>query len=461
MENNDLKIEKESNIGKTILIVLLSLIIIGLVGWIVYYKFVVSNNEEISNSTNYTKEYYDLENVKKEKITKEEFESRIKKYNVTCGVIDQKDSNGNPEKCNSDNWYNYIAYIDNGTPYYMFESEDEGYFEVYNFSELKNVKQIVSKVDQYNGTEFAYELNNGDVYYFTPLFDEITIDGVKHNSHLVKVNLSAKLKRFSNIENGMITYGTDIVLELDNNEKYVLEYSYETNRVTLTKYDDYVEKIKESNDENDNDETENEIVEEVLNNVGQAVYKDAKISDELIEFTPVMSKENFDEIYKKDNATCGLNNMKDNKGHKLECGYMGTDNIVAYVQNKVAYVGVPDTFCDEDGGCEETGEAFLLFTLNNIKNASSVSMDFNQNYKGIAYISTTEGDLYYFIVLDSETYSLYKVNIKNRFVKFVKNEEHSIGASYGTRTIFELSNGNRYTINYNYNEKNISLEKID
>jgi hypothetical protein len=237
-------------------------------------------------------------------------------------------------------------------------------------------------------------------------------------------------------------------------DKFVTSHNEE-----LDVLDNEISKTKK--DINENSNNDKMVVEEVLNNVGQVIYKDAKIMDELIEFTPIMSKENFNENYKKDNATCGLNNMEDDNGHKLECGYMGTDNIVAYVQNKIAYVGVPDTFGNEGGSSEETGENFLLFTLNNIKNASSVNMDFNQYYNGIAYISTTEGDLYYFILLDSETFSLYKVNIKNKFVKFVKNEEHSIGSSYGTRTIFELSNGIRYTINYNYNEKNISLEKID
>ncbi len=255
-ENNEIKVENNNesqNKRKSLIIVaiILALILLGLVGYFVYDKFFKNKVE----SDNYTKEYYNLNDVKKEKITKEEFLSRVKKYNATCGVIGQKDNDGNPETCDNSNWFNYEAYIDNGTPYYMFNAQicddegactnDEENFEVYNFSEIKNVKQIASKVDQYNGVEFAYELNNGDVYYFTPLFDEMTIDGSKHDTHLVKLNLPAKLKRFSNVSNGMITYGTEIVLELENNEKYVVEYNYETNKATLTKYDEYMKKVED------------------------------------------------------------------------------------------------------------------------------------------------------------------------------------------------------------------------
>lgn len=238
------------------LIIILVLIILGVAGYFVYYKYFKSTQNITFD--NYTKSYYNLETIKKEKITKEEFTSRIKKYFATCGVIDQKDDDGKAETCSNDNWYDYVAYINNGTPYYMHHAsicdedgsctDDDEHFEVYNFSEIKNVKKIVSKVDQYNGLEFAYQLENGDVYYFTPLFDEITIDGEKHDNHLVKVDLPAKLKTFSNVDNGQISYGTEIVLLLETNEKYVMEYDYDTNKIKLTKYDEYYEKYHKFDD---------------------------------------------------------------------------------------------------------------------------------------------------------------------------------------------------------------------
>ena len=210
-------------------------------------------------------DYMNYEGIETEQITLEEAKKRASDFNATCG-LEGVEEERKGEACIDSLGDNYIAYINNGIPYYLHLSKEcdadgactdkEGYYDVIKFSFIKTATSIISKVDQYNGVDFAFELKNGDVYYFTPLFDAVVVDGEEKYAHLVKVNKSAKLKSFSNVENGQITYGTEVVLELTNGEKYVLEYDYKTNKITLTKYDEYVKKIEATEDEEPEEEKE-------------------------------------------------------------------------------------------------------------------------------------------------------------------------------------------------------------
>lgn len=221
-----------------LLIVFMLCLLLGIYGYF-------NKNSEVKSES--LKEYYNLKEIEHEKITKEEFEDRYAKYNATDG-----ESGISPFEEKT-----YVAYIKDGVAHYMTTSQicegesctvDEENYDVYIFSNIKNVKKIISKVDQKQNLQFAILLENNDVYYFTPLFDEITVDGKKYDAHLIKVNLPAQLDSFTNIANGQIAYGTDIVLNLKNNEKYILDYSYQTNMVSLMKYNDYVKKyLNDSN----------------------------------------------------------------------------------------------------------------------------------------------------------------------------------------------------------------------
>lgn len=253
-------------------IILLTIVLIGLVGGIGYKHFIGKKENELENyynrseiylskNTKYANlpSYFNFEGIEYEKITLKELKNRIGKYEITCGLENVNDFSDDNDCLDVAN--DYIMYIDNGIPFFIHSASEcdgtscvasDNYYDVAKFEFIKNVKSVISKIDQYNGSmagsEFAFQLENGDVYYFTPLFDEKIIDGEEKYAHLLKVELPSKLKKFSNVENGQITYGTDIVLELENKEKYVLLYSYETNNVSLEKYSDYYKKYHEFDD---------------------------------------------------------------------------------------------------------------------------------------------------------------------------------------------------------------------
>ncbi len=592
---------------KKVVTIIVSLIAIGgiLLGVFLYKKN--NSGTAIENDDNKVESYYKKEEMylsKKntddnlatylkyegtnyQRITEAEAKKILNTYTYTCGLKDMESYSFENEKdgCIDSVGDEYIMYLKDGIPYYMHVSttcendecnDDYVYYDIVEFSFIKNVKQIVSMVNQYAGGEFgptfAFELENGEVYYFTPLYDSKTIDGVEKNAHIVKVNMPSELNKFSNIENGQITYGTDIVLELKNKEKYVLKYSYETNKISLLKYDEYVDKYSSDNDDKETNDgvinvdlkieekeyiydlsdiivelnkknksmetgskkdldyallkIENDkviyetycedintnkpkttkfVINNIKNPVGvfggalggedgfpvklyvldssnniynvnfcarayddciksidkinyitpdkltKYIVKEGKITD-LPDIEPIQSKENFEELFKRNTATCGLTGLDE------KCGYMGTDKYVAYIYDGIAYLGRPALFCGEDDECETDDDAYEVLTLSDIKNVKAINIDYNQYYDGVVYFATKDGSLYYFISIDHEKYSLIKVNTSYKFKRFVLNDELS-DETFGTKTVFELSDNNKYTIDYDYNKKLITINK--
>ena len=269
MENNE-----ESNKVLVTLLVVFILMVLGFGGWIVYDKFLSDKSPSEPQPTNpetskSLKEYYEESEIEVKRITTDEAASLATNHKLTCGLTDVSDGVEGAECLEEAD--DYIAYIDNGTPYYMSPAIDcemdevsdceevDGYYELLKFSFIKNAKSIISKFDQYIGMQFAVELENGDVYYFTSLYDAKIVDDKSYISHLVKLDLPAKLKKFSNVANGQITYGTEIVLELENNEKYVLVYNYETNKASTVKYSDYIAENHEFDDSIELSESEEKV----------------------------------------------------------------------------------------------------------------------------------------------------------------------------------------------------------
>lgn len=447
-ETNETQPKKKKPVA---LIIILVLIILGVAGYFVYYKYFKSTQNITFD--NYTKSYYNLETIKKEKITKEEFTSRIKKYFATCGVIDQKDDDGNAETCSNDNWYDYVAYINNGTPYYMHHAsicdedgsctDDDEHFEVYNFSEIKNVKKIVSKVDQYNGLEFAYQLENGDVYYFTPLFDEITIDGEKHDNHLVKVDLPAKLKTFSNVDNGQISYGTEIVLLLETNEKYVMEYDYDTNKIKLTKYDEYYEKyhkfddsIQLSADEETLKLSTEILYSEKLNNV---LKNNKLISDNLDEqdydgICPQMTiKINNKDVYfyvlQIANTKVFLYSNNDNSDGKMVEVYGLTESGDLYYAKFFAV--------DYEDPKNHSLE-LKKYSIKNVVSMALITMNDESNMLTVDEAPVVPYNYAIFKTKDGKYYTDYSYDKENRVLREVKHD----GTDYGTSITSEIKEFN-------------------
>ncbi len=441
-ETNETQPKKKKPVA---LIIILVLIILGVVGYFVYDKYF----KPTQNNTfdNYTKSYYNLETIKKEKITKEEFNSRIKKYFATCGVIDQKDDDGKAETCSNDNWYDYVAYINNGTPYYMNHAsvcnedgsctDDEEYYEVYDFSEIKNVKKIASKVNQHAiGPEFAYQLENGDVYYFTPLFDEITIDGEKHDNHLVKVDLPAKLKTFSNVNNGQISYGTEIVLLLETNEKYVMEYDYDTNKIKLTKYDEYYEKYHKFDDsiELSTDEETLKLSTEILysEKLNNILKNNKLISDNLDE-------QDYDGICPQ--ITVKVNN-KDKYFHVLQ---IANTKVFLYSDNDNS-----DGKMIEVYGLEEDGDLYYAkffaidyedpknhslklkkYSIKNIESIALITIGDETNMLTTDEVPNAPYNYAIFKTKDGKYYTDYSLDKENRVLREVKqNEKVTLDSSY-------------------------------
>ena len=233
---------------KKIIISILIIILLGVLGLVICINMGKTVMPEYLND--------DYKGIEHEKITIAEAVNIVKKFNVTCGV-ENIDEFADEEGGCLDYAEDYIAYIDNGTPVYMYPSQTcdndgecktSSYFDVDKFKFIKNAKQIISKYDQKNNYEFAFELDNGDVYYFASLNDAVNVGGVDYYYHLVKINMPSKLKKFSNVETSDISYTTGIVLELENNEKYVLSYDYETNKATLKKYSDFYNENHKNDD---------------------------------------------------------------------------------------------------------------------------------------------------------------------------------------------------------------------
>ncbi len=433
------------------LIIILVLLILGVAGYFVYNKYF---KKGINTSDNYTKSYYDLATIKKEKITKEEFTSRVKKYFATCGVLDQKDDDGKAETCNNDNWYDYVAYIDNGTPYYMNHAsicdsdgactDDEEHFEVYYFSEIKNVKKIVSKVNQKAaGPEFAYQLNNGDVYYFTTLFDEIELDGAKRDNHIVKVDLPAKLKAFSNISNGQTTYGTEIVLLLENNEKYVMEYDYDTNKIKLTKYDEYYEmyhkfdnSIELSADEETLKLSTEILYSEKLNNV---LKNNKLISDNLDE-------QDYDGICAQ--MTIKINN-KDVYFHVLQIAntkvflYSNNDNsdgkmVEVYGLTEPGDLYYAKFFAVDYEDPKNHSLELKKYSIKNVESIALITIGDETNMLTTDEVPNAPYNYAIFKTKDGKYYTDYSYDKENRVLREVKHD----GTDYGTSITSEIKEFN-------------------
>lgn len=233
-----------------ILIVFICLIII-LVSASLFY-----NHNELNHFYKYdemylklndeAKSYYNnLKGIEYYQISAEE----AKKKSVSCGLTNMEmySYEDDIKNCFDNIGKYYIVYIEKGNVYYMHPSvvcentddgeicfDDMNNYDVAKFSFIKNAKNVISKVDQYHEMQFLFELKDGSLYYFTSLSD------MSAGAHLVKLDLPSKLNNLSNIEKNQPTYGTDIMLTLENNKKYIIEYSYDTNKVSLVDYDEYI-----------------------------------------------------------------------------------------------------------------------------------------------------------------------------------------------------------------------------
>ena len=213
-----------------------------------YYK----NETTYLKKKNNNPEYFNYEGVEYKRVKLDEAKKIKDKYKAICGLT-KMDSYSREEDINScfeNIGYNSIVYIEKGTPHYMRASVDcnnkidedesdgckivDGYYDIAKVSFVDNAKNIISRINQFNGTEFLFETTNGDVYYFNPLESD------DKAAAIVKVSLPSKLKSFNNVEDAKSPYGTDIVLVLEDNNKYVVKYNYKTSKIFLVKYDDYV-----------------------------------------------------------------------------------------------------------------------------------------------------------------------------------------------------------------------------
>ncbi len=248
-------------------------IIIGLVLLVIFIVigYYVGSNKNISsklkkyyeNETTYLKknndnpEYFNYEGIEYKRIKIEDAKKIADKNKAVCGLT-QMDNYSREEDinlCFENIGKNSIVYIENGTSYYMRpamdcnnntdEDEEEygstkcelvdKYYDMAKLSFIDNAKNIIARINQFNGVEFLFETTKGELYYFMPL-------GIDDDRAAViaKVTLPSKLKSFNNIEDGESPYGTDIVLVLEDNNKYVVKYNYNTNKAFLVKYDDYL-----------------------------------------------------------------------------------------------------------------------------------------------------------------------------------------------------------------------------
>ena len=241
------------------IIISIVIILILCIGALVVY-FISSNKEDVnifdnggrkSNTSSYDEEYYELDTVEIEQINKQEYINRIKKYNAVCGANDVMDRNTNElfDCTNSNEDEVYVGYINDGIPHYITNSKictgedceiDEEHYDVYKFSKINDAKNIITRINQFNNIEFAYETESGEVYYFNQLYDEITIEDETHLTRLIKIDLPSELEKFSNIDNNGLLFSTEIVLELKNGKKYVLSYNQEEDKDSLTTLDKYL-----------------------------------------------------------------------------------------------------------------------------------------------------------------------------------------------------------------------------
>ena len=171
-------------------------------------------------------------------------------------------------------------------------------------------------------------------------------------------------------------------------------------------------------------------------------------------------EEQYKSLYSKSNVQCGYRGIKD------KCEYEGKNSVITFVSDNEAYEAyIETTNCDpsmmsEAEGCiNSKSDSCVDNQLTKLKNVSDVNMDIDPELYRVVYISTKDGKLYYFVrekkQNDEGIFSLIRVNTPLKFVKFVKNIE----MNNGTKTVFELSDGNQYIINYDKNTKTISLHK--
>lgn len=205
-----------------------------------------------------------------------------------------------------------------------------------------------------------------------------------------------------------------------------------------------------------------ELKEKNAGDITKYVIQDGSVEVDLPYGSGIDSESKFKELYKKEVVQCGY------RGMSTDCEFKGKDSVIAFVQNGEAYEAYANYIeCDASIAtnpekCVNSEEEYYSINgLTGLNNVTDVNMDIDSNMYRVIYIATEDGKLYYYIRSKSnpEKYSLIRVNTSLSFIEFERNIEAK--KINGTKTVFMMSDGNTYYINYNSYFKTISLEKYD
>lgn len=205
-----------------------------------------------------------------------------------------------------------------------------------------------------------------------------------------------------------------------------------------------------------------ELKEKNAGDVTKYVIQDGSVEVDLPYGSGIDSESEFKELYKNEVVQCGY------RGMSTDCEFKGKDSVIAFVQDGEAYEAYANYMeCDAsiatnpEKCVNSEDEYYSVNGLTGLNNVTDVNMDIDSNMYRVIYIATEDGKLYYYIRSKSnpEKYSLIRVNTSLSFIEFERNIEAK--KINDTKTVFMMSDGNTYYINYNSDSKTISLEKYD